>query len=188
MTCGRRFKAAARDAAESGCVGSGTSPAIAPTIMACGLITGDSSETANSVVSALVDCAARASSSATSSSLASTTSAKTMVTLSGPPERKASSTSRFATSSKEPATSALSMVDAVTGSDKPAEHNKMRSPGWASSKTSVGSTSLLVYALKIKDFCGCEVTSSGSNLPSSTSDCTYVSSLVTCCNFLSRSK
>src|SRR5690625_1186529 len=124
MTCGRRFKAAARDAAESGCVGSGTSPAIAPTIIACGLITGDSSETANSVVSALVDCAARASSSATSSSLASTTSAKTMVTLSGPPERKASSTSRFATSSKEPATSALSMVDAVTGSDKPSEDRK----------------------------------------------------------------
>src|SRR5699024_5156670 len=143
---------AALDAAESGCVGSGTSPGIQPTMMASGFMTGDFSFCASSLASscAAANCAVPASlapailltcAAAASSSVASTTSAKTMVTLSGPPERSASSTKRVATSSKDPVKAAFPMVDALPGSDKPSEHNKMRSPGCASNRNSVGCTS-----------------------------------------------
>ena len=99
-----RINAAALEAEESGCVDS-NSGANAPAI-----------------------AGAVGKSGCSSPSLTSTTSAMTTVMLSGPPERSANSISRCAATDGVPCASASPIVDAVTGSDKPSEHNSTRSP------------------------------------------------------------
>ena len=55
--------------------------------------------------------------------------ATTTATLSGPPERKANSTSFWAASCGVPTRKVSSIVEWVTGSERPSEHNRSRSPG-----------------------------------------------------------
>ena len=119
---------------------------------------------------------------------ASTTSAMMMVMLSGPPDRSASSTSRLADSAGVPSASASAIVSRDTGSDRPSEHSRYRSPLRTSRYFSVGSTGRPVRALRISDRCGCTDASSAVSDPSSTSDCTYVSSRVICVSSPSRSR
>ena len=133
-------------------------------------------------------CTGAVGSSGASLSSVSTTSATTTVMLSGPPERSASSMSRCDATSGVPCPRATAMVSGVTGSDRPSEHRRTRSPGWVLIISRCGSTGRPVYAFKISDFCGWLDTSAGLSLPSLTSDWTNVSSSVIWVSVPSRSK
>ena len=118
----------------------------------------------------------------------STTSASTTVMLSGPPDRRASCTNRSAASSTVPVESVSAMVSVLTGSDRPSEHSRYRSPTRASRMTAVGSTGSPVRALRMSERRGWVCASSAESSPRSTSDCTNVSSLVIWLSAPSRSR